>query len=93
MLGQQAGAQTSFVDFSSYQKSHPLIVAVQPRSTGASYLTADFEPTAHALALARRARAGRIMSVIKQNTLVQRLRGKHQVLGPRRAVLCAVMRR
>jgi hypothetical protein len=95
LLGRAAGAETSFVDFGPYQNAHPLFVPANPgaQPVRAPYLSEALEPTAHARALRSRGRTGKLLSMVKRNDFVQRLRGKRRVTGARRAVLCAIMRR
>jgi len=92
-LAARCGATVRFIDFTAYQRVQPLYLPPLPSDapTRSSNLTAALAPTEGARAARQRGRLGTAIPWIRTNRLVQRLRGKRRVAGPRRTVMCAIL--
>jgi 2-polyprenyl-3-methyl-5-hydroxy-6-metoxy-1,4-benzoquinol methylase len=91
-----AGARADFVDFSAYQAIAPLYVpSALPRGVPTRRPILDQSGGLfREVGLVGRARValGDALPILRTNARVQRLLGRRRVVGPRRTVLCAVLR-
>lgn len=91
----QVGGRVQFVDFTPYQKHAPLYMPHIPIDVPTRRAILDQRGNVIRPSVLSRAKrlAGAVFPAVKSHPLMQRLRGRHRVVGPRRTVMCAIVQR
>lgn len=97
LLAYRIGAEVEFTDFTQYQDISPVYI---PRRIPVNTITRESMLDAAGRLPARsgvlrdiRAVVGEAFPILRSNSTIQRIRGRRKVSGPRRTVMCAILRK